>query len=112
MTMFERVLARETGGVGAPRGRIPLSPAIRAAPAGLQQTCQLAATARHRQPNTGFFISTFCTNYGGRRELGSRRPGRLAESGWRGCELVPGAIDEAAFAGQLQNGRGGGSGIC
>jgi len=97
MTLFERVLARELEGLEREQVRIRFLGDLEQLPPGLQQLIS-AATAR-TAANTGIHFNV-CTNYGGRREL-VQAARRLAEAVARG-ELDPGAIDEAAFAGQLQ----------
>jgi undecaprenyl diphosphate synthase len=97
MTLFERVLARELEALEREQVRIRFLGDLEQLPAGLQRLIE-AATAR-TAANTGIHFNV-CTNYGGRREL-VQAARQLAAQVARGT-LDPEAIDEAAFASQLQ----------
>ena len=97
MTLFERVLARELEALEREQVRIRFLGNLEQLPDGLQRLIE-AATAR-TAGNTGIHFNV-CTNYGGRRELvqAARQLAAQVASG----QLDPEAIDEAAFAAQLQ----------
>ncbi|MCP9773069.1 isoprenyl transferase [Synechococcus sp. Tobar12-5m-g] len=97
MTLFERVLARELEALEREQVRIRFLGDLEQLPAGLQRLIE-AATAR-TAANTGIHFNV-CTNYGGRREL-VQAARQLAAQVATGT-LDPEAIDEAAFAAQLQ----------
>jgi undecaprenyl diphosphate synthase len=97
MTLFERVLARELEGLEREQVRIRFLGDLGKLPAGLQRLIE-AATER-TAANTGIHFNV-CTNYGGRREL-VQAARQLASQVARG-NLDPEAIDEAAFAAQLE----------
>ncbi|MCT0200566.1 isoprenyl transferase [Synechococcus sp. CS-1325] len=97
MTLFERVLARELEGLEREQVRIRFLGDLGQLPAGLQRLIE-AATER-TAANTGIHFNV-CTNYGGRREL-VQAARQLAVEVSRGA-LDPAAIDEAAFAAQLE----------
>ncbi|MCT0213507.1 MULTISPECIES: isoprenyl transferase [unclassified Synechococcus] len=97
MTLFERVLARELEGLEREQVRIRFLGDLGQLPAGLQRLIE-AATER-TAANTGIHFNV-CTNYGGRREL-VQAARQLAMEVSRGA-LDPAAIDEAAFAAQLE----------
>ncbi|MFM9109506.1 MAG: isoprenyl transferase [Prochlorococcaceae cyanobacterium] len=96
MTLFERVLARESEALDREQVRIRFLGDLEPLPAGLQS---LIADATSRTAANSGIRFNVCTNYGGRAEL-VRAARRLAQQAASG-QLDPEAISEERFAAEL-----------